>query len=275
MSEYKSVAVITSTIGRSELERAILSVQNQTYPCTHYVFVDGQQYWEKAQQILVKYPNVVVTYLPMNTGADGWSNSSINAIAPYLAKEDIITYLDDDNWYQPNHIQTGVETLLKSGADYAYALRNFYSHTNEFICEDVLESTGFYPRKIGKTYFDIEYHGGKVQCMRERHKSYHIDTNCYFMPRNIALKISPNWYSGYHNDTNVFKTLCELELKPECTKHFTVNYAFEAKKQDPAFFQYWEEKVGLEKAYSYYYETLRQETALNMQKNGGKYAWDL
>ncbi|HHF4949445.1 TPA: hypothetical protein ACPO3J_000702 [Haemophilus influenzae] len=37
----KTVAVVTSTIGRPELSLAIKSVQNQTYPCKHYVFVDG------------------------------------------------------------------------------------------------------------------------------------------------------------------------------------------------------------------------------------------
>ena len=37
----KTVAVVTSTIGRPELALAIKSVQNQTYPCKHYVFVDG------------------------------------------------------------------------------------------------------------------------------------------------------------------------------------------------------------------------------------------
>lgn len=274
MSEYKSVAVITSTIGRSELERAILSVQNQTYPCTHYVFVDGQQYWEKAQQILVKYPNVVVTYLPMNTGADGWSNSSINAIAPYLAKEDIITYLDDDNWYQPNHIQTGVETLLKSGADYAYALRNFYSHTNEFICEDVLESTGFYPRKIGKTYFQIHHNGEVFECVREGHKPSHIDTNCYIMRREIALTVSTSWYSGMYNDTNVLHKLCELGLTSECTKYFTVNYSFDPQKQDPDFFQFLVDKMGKESALDFYYNLTKQECALNIKEYGGKYPWE-
>lgn len=63
-------------------------MQNQTYPAKHYIFVDGGKYHDKAREILVKYPEVIVTYLPMNTGAGGWTNSAINAIAPYLIKED-------------------------------------------------------------------------------------------------------------------------------------------------------------------------------------------
>ena len=63
-----SVAIITSTIGRAELEQTILSVQNQSYSCKHYVFVDGEIFWHKAKAILDKYPNVIPIYLPMNTG---------------------------------------------------------------------------------------------------------------------------------------------------------------------------------------------------------------
>lgn len=70
-----SVAVVTPTIGRSELERTIQSVQKQTYPCTHYVFVDGKPFFNDAKTILEKYPQVEPIYLPINTGANNWINS--------------------------------------------------------------------------------------------------------------------------------------------------------------------------------------------------------
>lgn len=113
-----TVAVITSSIGRTHLEEAILSVQTQTYPCKHYVFVDGEIYWDEAKRILDQYPDVIATYLPMNTGADGWTNSYINAIAPFLVKEDVLCFLDDDNWYTPKpcramHKSTSAKSLCK------------------------------------------------------------------------------------------------------------------------------------------------------------------
>ncbi|CBW29743.1 glycosyl transferase [Haemophilus influenzae] len=46
---------MTSTIGRPELSLAIKSVQNQTYPCKHYVFVDGNIFWDKAKSIFIEY----------------------------------------------------------------------------------------------------------------------------------------------------------------------------------------------------------------------------
>jgi len=36
-----SIAVVTATTGRAELQRAIDSVAAQTVPCRHYVFADG------------------------------------------------------------------------------------------------------------------------------------------------------------------------------------------------------------------------------------------
>ncbi|MCK8931145.1 glycosyl transferase [Haemophilus influenzae] len=51
----KTVVVVTSTIGRPELSLAIKSVQNQTYPCKHYVFVDGNIFWDKAKSIFIEY----------------------------------------------------------------------------------------------------------------------------------------------------------------------------------------------------------------------------
>lgn len=90
-----TVAVITATIGRDELERTIESIKNQSYPCKHYIFVDGEDFRYKAKTILDKYPDVIPIYLPMNTGKNQMFNSSINAIAPFLVSEDIICYLDD------------------------------------------------------------------------------------------------------------------------------------------------------------------------------------
>ncbi|AHG86749.1 glycosyltransferase [Bibersteinia trehalosi USDA-ARS-USMARC-190] len=225
----KSVAVITSTIGRAELERAIQSVQNQTYPAKHYIFVDGDKYHDKAREILVKYPEVIVTYLPMNTGAGGWTNSAINAIAPYLIKEDIFCYLDDDNWYEPNHIESCVNTLIETGAPYVYALRNLYTQKNEFICQDIVESIGFY-RNLVQYPITVPINE-TVNADYSKNKSFHIDTNCYAMLRDVALQVAPSWYSGKNNDTNVFHRLVRLKLEGKCTHYFSVNYVIEPAKQ--------------------------------------------
>ncbi len=274
----KTVAVITSTIGRPHLERAILSVKNQTYPCKHYVFVDGEQFAEKAKAILDKYPEVIATYLPMNTGANGWTNSSINAIAPFLVKEDAICYLDDDNWYEPTHVENGIKTLNESGADYAYSFRNFYTHDEQFICQDTLESIGFYENRLDNPYkFQITINDKTVAMHTTAHKKHHIDTNCYMMKKELAVLTSRFWYSGIHNDTNVFNALTQFNFKHSCTKKFTVNYQYDLEKYDRGFI------LSVEKSFPHLtrdevkqinYQVTAQKQLRNLEQHGGVYPWD-
>ena len=80
----KTVAVVTSTIGRPELALAIKSVQNQTYPCKHYIFIDGNMFWDKANSILAQFPNVVPIYLPMNTGKNRILNVPLMLLQLFL-----------------------------------------------------------------------------------------------------------------------------------------------------------------------------------------------
>lgn len=47
------VAVITPTIGTKYLSKCIQSVDSQTYDdLTHYVFMDGIQYWKEIDDII-------------------------------------------------------------------------------------------------------------------------------------------------------------------------------------------------------------------------------
>lgn len=273
-----SVAVITSTIGRAQLERAILSVKAQTYPCKHYVFVDGEQFRADAKAILDKYPEVTAIYLPMNTGADGWTNSSINAIAPFLVKEAAICYLDDDNWYEPNHVEQCVKTLNESGADYVYALRNFYSPAEQFISKDTLESIGFYENKLDNPYnFQILVNGQTLAMHTTAHKRHHIDTNCYMMRRELAIGISRFWYSGIHNDTNVFNALVQFNVSHCCTKQFTVNYLYDLDKYDMGFTLLVEKafpSLSREEVRQLNYQVTAQKQQENLERHGGVYPWD-
>lgn len=226
----KTVAVITSTIGRDELSRAILSVQNQDYPCRHYVFVDGEKYHDKARQILEQFPHVCATYLPMNTGADGWTNSSINAIAPFLVSEDIICYLDDDNFYEPHHVSDVVATFERTDSDLVYTLRNMVDTAGNHICRDKMESIGWKTSSI-----DVNQ-GEQVPI----HLNFHhmdmpvilniglpetlIDTNCFAFKTAIARQVAPAWRLQKANDRAVFQTCKNFHLSHACTGRFSVNY---------------------------------------------------
>lgn len=273
--KYQSVAVITSTIGREQLIRAIESVKAQTYPCKHYVFVDGEQFSESAKKILDQYPDVIATYLPMNTGANGWTNSSINAIAPFLTKEDVICYLDDDNWYEPNHVESCLNRLNETGADYVFAMRNLYTPNNEFICEDLSESLGLFENKINYPItITLTYNEQEFELQHTINKKQHIDTNCYFIPRNIATSLASHWYTGLHNDTNVFAAITAMNLTGESNQQFSVNYLFDIEKQVPSLFEI-SEKIGFtkEQAIQMYYQLLSQLSQRQFSLYGNKYPW--
>ncbi|OOF56755.1 glycosyltransferase [Rodentibacter genomosp. 2] len=225
----KTVAVVTSTIGRDELVRAIESVKAQTYSCRHYIFVDGEQFLDKVKGLVEPYQDLIITYLPMNTGKNGMVNSSINAIASFLVEEDIICYLDDDNWYKPNHVEELVKVLEK-GADFAYSLRDFYSLNGEFICSDDWESLGYW--RLNKTVkinlidtdktYPVVFNFNNREC--------HIDTNTYAFPRNLAIELSRSWYSGIHNDRHIYKKLQELGKVGVGSARYTVNYSADLTK---------------------------------------------
>ena len=228
-TKNKTVAVITSTIGRKELTRAIESVKAQTYPCRHYLFVDGKQFEDKVREMTVDYPELIVTYLPMNTGKNGRANGTIHAIAPFLVVEDIVCYLDDDNWYEPEHIENVVKTL-ESGADFAYSLRNFYTLEGYFIYPDDFESLGYW--KLEKPVeLDIEDSDDLFivininpprECM--------IDANTYVFSRQLAQKIAKHWAIGYYGDRAIYKALKSLKLVGKSTGKYTVNYSLDFNK---------------------------------------------
>ncbi|NEN76108.1 glycosyltransferase family 2 protein [Pelistega sp. NLN82] len=177
-----SVAVITATIGRESLLRAVQSVKAQTYPCKHYIFVDGEQYFSAVQQLLHSpiYSDVTIIYLPMNTGANNMFNSSINAVAPFLVKEDIICYLDDDNWYDAHHIEQLVRCHQQDTTlDVAYSLRKFIDPQGNFICNDDFESIGLYGiHNHQSCHFKFIYQCQEVQVTMPL-PFCGIDANCY------------------------------------------------------------------------------------------------
>lgn len=230
--QLPSVAIVTSTIGRQELVRTIESVKNQNYPCKHYIFVDGEQFQHKVEELTKSYSDLIITYLPMNTGANGWVNSSINAIAPYLIKEDIICYLDDDNWYEPNHIESIIQTFQEHpDADFIYSMRNFFHVNNSFICEDNMESLGFWENKMIEPHTMFLHINNQSYSIKSKlNTNYHIDTNCYAFKNNIAQILAPTWFTGILNDRNIFAKIVEVGLKGVSTKKYTLNYTVDVSK---------------------------------------------
>ncbi len=196
------VAVVIPTIGSQHLEECLESVSNQTHKdTTTYLFRDGMDV--KIPSYVNNIPNIKQIHLDENVGK-GWYGHRVYAACSFLVNADVICYLDEDNFYEPEHVQTLVETISK-GNDWAYSLRNIVDKNGEFICADDCESLGKWP-----VYFNNEI--------------FHIDTSCFAIRRDVAVRIGHAWYGQWGADRQFFGAIKKHYPKFDCTNTYTVNY---------------------------------------------------
>ena len=199
------VAIVTPTIGSKHLKKCIDSVDKQSYEnITHYIFIDGIEHFEEVENIAEGASRTKFVALEENVGK-GWYGHRVYAACSFLVNADVIVYLDEDNWIDRTHIETLVNTLNESGAQWAYSLRNIYEEDGTYVCPDDCESLGKWP-----TYFD--------------EKIFHIDTSCFAIRRNIAVSVGHSWYGQWGADRQFFHTLKKHFPNFVCTNQHTVNY---------------------------------------------------
>jgi glycosyltransferase involved in cell wall biosynthesis len=182
----KPVTVITPTIGSPKLKDAIESVANQTYKCKHLVVVDGLDYLQQATTYIDEGVHFVVT--PENTGKTGGNfyGHRIYAAYPHLINSDYILFLDEDNWYEKDHVETLVKTIEEKDLDFAYSLRQIYSPDRRFRCNDNCESLGKWPIFMSRS----SPHGPQ----------FLIDTSSFCFKREFIQKTCHFWHTGWGGD---------------------------------------------------------------------------
>lgn len=114
------------------IERSTLSVIKQTYPhfdcflvkdaCSfskeNCIECDVCKETEKFCKSLVKKDSRFKYYnLPMHCSGAGWGPRNF---AILNTDNDIICYLDDDNWYEEDHIESLYNVIKRTGSDMAY-----------------------------------------------------------------------------------------------------------------------------------------------------------
>lgn len=198
------VAVVTPTIGTPCLEQCVESVASQSYDnLVHCVFIDGQEHVDSVRQQIGKSSKIKTITLDENIGKD-WYGHRVYAACSFLVNADAIVYLDEDNWIDPDHVASLAEEI-KQGAEWAYSLRKICTNTGEFICNDDCESLGKW-----SAYFDK--------------RVFHIDTSCYMIPRDIAVRVGHSWYAQWGADRNFFATLSKYFPNYSCSGKYTMNY---------------------------------------------------
>jgi glycosyltransferase involved in cell wall biosynthesis len=147
--------------------------------------------------------DTVAVHLPRANGGGGYGMAPVFALAPFAITEDVICYLDDDNWYEPDHIESLVEMIEKHDLGWAYSYRKIVDNEGNFICEDNCESLG-------------------MQLNSANH--YLVDNSCYAVRTNVARRHSHAWYVPVVSDRSFQAELMRAGLSVGTTGKHSVNY---------------------------------------------------
>jgi hypothetical protein len=210
-----SATVIIPTTGSADVYIAIKSVLDQTYDTKCYIVCDGPDFVHAVRnhiKIFETHPNykkIMVCNLPLNVGAKGFYGHRVYAAFTHLIDTEYVTYLDQDNWLKPNHIESCVNTIESKNLDWCYSLRDVYNKDGTFVCHDDCESLGKWQT----------YHGVN-----------HVDTNTYCLKTNIAVKLASVWHGGWGQDRVFLATISHHFQKFDCTNEYTANYRVDGGK---------------------------------------------
>jgi glycosyltransferase involved in cell wall biosynthesis len=193
------------------------SVKNQTYQnIQHLVFADGPGTWDGVTLAQMNngcgtpdYRNDVIA-LPYSVGKDRWNGHRQYGAGTYLADGDFIIFLDDDNYLEPEHVEQCLE-VMKDGAQWTYSFRNIVDKESTVICQDNCESLGKWASILHP-------------------EDFFVDVNCFFLPRQLAVQISPIWFCKFREpgqpeiDRKITYALRQIAPKFDSTYHYSVNY---------------------------------------------------
>ena len=201
------IAVIIPTVGRPSLARAVRSVYAQQFSGTIQLLI-GIDVWQgdrPAFDALVASapPNCSVRvfdlgYSTASRNGGNYADSdggSLRTILSYAAHSRLVAYLDDDNWWGPDHLTTLMDAMVDH--DWAYSLRWFADpDSGKALCVDQWEAVGLDGGLYGQRF------GGFV------------DPNCLLMDKiacEPALRLwchpLPDDRTGMSADRNVFSFL--------------------------------------------------------------------
>ena len=207
-----SVTVIIPTTGSAELFQCVTSVLNQSYKnITCYIVADGPDALYPVKTTLksldfkgIDVSNVKLCNLPINVGAKGFYGHRVYAAFTHLVNSKYVMYLDQDNWYDTNHVEYCVKVIERQNLDWCYSLRTICDKDGNQLVNDNCESLGKWP------VFSGDYN--------------HIDTNCYCIKTEVAIRLAQVWHGGWGQDRVWYQVLSQNFPNYDVTGKFTVNY---------------------------------------------------
>lgn len=229
MNNPKAI-VITPTTGDLKLAKAINSVKNQTYKnLKHLVVVDGEKFRGQYENNFKneEHENLNTVFLSDNTGGGGWYGHRIYAGFGHLVNEDVVLFLDQDNWYEPDHVESLVNLIYEKNLGFTYSLRNIYDKNGEFMCQDNCENLGKWPVWNSTHYL--------------------IDTSAYAFRREFLIRVSSIWHQGYAADRIFLNSVLKYFENNifETSGKYTLNYQLDGNptSASPDFFTIGNQKM--------------------------------
>lgn len=209
------VTIITATTGNPRLSQNILSVANQTHKdIEHLLVIDGPERYKAVESILEEFEgrdmsHLKILKLPYSIGKDRWNGHRIYPAGTYMAEGKYVMFLDDDNALEPDHVESCLEAVKDK--HWVFSLRQIVDKDGAYICNDDCESLGKWGSVLSP-------------------EDYFVDVNCYFLPINVAVAITPFWYRKFREpgQPEVDRVLCAVLRHNfpnyECTKKYSVKY---------------------------------------------------
>ena len=208
-----SILVITPTTGSPELADAVYSVLNQTNKeVEHLLVVDGVQFSSKVDEVLnnagiITGRKVKRIDLPFNTGKDGFYGHRIMAGFGHLINHDYVLFLDQDNWFEYDHVESLINIIESKELDWAYSLRQIFDKDKNYITADNCESLGRWPAWVNEN-------------------AHLIDTSSYCFKTSFYRQVCHIWDYGWGGDRR-FYTILKDHIKHDnyaCTGRHTLSY---------------------------------------------------
>ena len=201
------IMVITPTTGKDTVHKAIESVAQQTLPTEHLIVSDGADAILAMNKMPYEHIPKCVSFvdLPENVGGNGWYGHRVYAAMPLMVNADYVLFLDEDNWFEPNHVETMIAKIKSKDLMWAYSLRRICNEAGEYIRDDDCESLGRWP-----TFYD--------------HTVNFVDTNCYCFRREYLVSVSHSFYGQWGADRPFYKAASTKLPAFGCTGLATVNY---------------------------------------------------
>lgn len=198
--------VITPTTGRQTLVDAIKSVQNQTVPTDHLIVIDGPEHvWSANKQLsTVDGSNINVLSLPFNTGKNNFWGHRIIAAMSQIVDHDYIFLLDDDDWYDSNHVESMIDVMKSGDLDWSFGLRKIWTFDKSKFLHDYCVSIG-------------------SLCHNTNPDKYIVATSSYGFTNKFIKENGHHWFDGYGADQNFYRKI-GIRNKHQSNNEYTVNY---------------------------------------------------